>query len=387
MSAPAASTVMRLPDAAAVEAAGRSFRLVAGRFDDAVTDVTATWQGLSAPGVYETPDTAAALAAMQGPRRLSTVFAEQCRRIERAFADLAATLSALASQRALLLQDIDARTRAESAPAPEDPDDAARAARAGHEADAALAGRIDAFNAAAMEADQTCAAALRALARYPLAQTEQFVDQVARGGDLIAAGELLSNRTRRLLVPRAGAVLPDPDPLPEPDLRWRGADYAFDADRGLLLPQGLVHELPPYDPATRPHVRLVPAESIAETATPQVARVLGKGLGAAGVVLTYASTYADADREFAAAHPEWSAEEHQARTIETTAVVGTASAGGAWAGAIAGAEIGAAIGSVVPGPGTLIGGILGGVLGGLLGGQAGQEVGEGVEDAVHPDGS
>lgn len=387
MSAPSADTLAPLPDATAVEAAGRAFRAVATRFERAVADVAATWQGLGHPDVYATPDTTTALAAMHGPQTMTTVIGAQCRQIERALVDLASTLAALKTQRDLLLQDLGAQAASDSAAPPTDPAEQARAAHAAADADQALAGRVAAFNAAVTEADQTCAAALRALARFPLAQTEGVVDDLLRGSDLIAAGELLSKRTRRLLVPRRGALLPDPDPLPAPDLRWRGAPFAYNAEGTLLLPQHLARPLPSYDVPTRPHGLLVPGESIAEGAAPAATKALGEVLGAGGVVLTYAGTYADADREFTAAHPEWSAAEHQGRTIETTAVVGTTSAAGAWAGAVAGAELGAAVGSIFPGPGTLIGGVLGGVVGGILGGQAGQEAGEGVESAVHPNGS
>lgn len=128
---------------------------------------------------------------------------------------------------------------------------------------------------------------------------------------------------------------------------------------------------------------LVPNEGDLEAAAPGWSSALGKGLGVAGVGLTFYSTGAEQWQYDQEHHPNWSTAQKVADTAQSTAVVGGLTAGGAWAGATAGAttgaEGGAAIGEAIfPAGGGIVGGAIGGIGGGIVGGIVGGGVGQAI---------
>lgn len=111
-------------------------------------------------------------------------------------------------------------------------------------------------------------------------------------------------------------------------------------------------------------------------------RPLGRGLGAAGVVLTIAavpSSYAS-QRDGYLAEGRSSAAARALAAEDVAFRTGGEVVGGL-AGAKGGAVLGAAIGSVVPGVGTVIGAAAGAIVGGIVGSMAGGRLGDLAKDA------
>jgi hypothetical protein len=110
-----------------------------------------------------------------------------------------------------------------------------------------------------------------------------------------------------------------------------------------------------------------------------------RGAGIVGGVLAYGTAGLDQWVQDQG-RPDLSGGERAGRTAAASAVVGTASVGGAIVGAAAGAKIGVGIGglvgSVIPGAGTAAGAAVGGAVGAIAGGVVGSGVGQAIGSKI-----
>lgn len=367
-----AAGIAAVPDAASIEAAANSFDSVGSALSTAMDTLDAIWSTLRAPGVYETPESAHVHDAMQGPRRATDVIAQDAASTRRALEAYAGTLARLSTRRAALLQDIVAADEAAAAAAADpaaDPQGDDVAARG-------LPDRISAFNADVAAADGDCAAALRALARYPQQQlgtlSDALGDDLAAGGALGVAGALMSNYDdlKDALVAelqvRGLAEAAGEHKAPQSVTGEAGQEA-----RGRVTPA----PMPDQEPGSRHVAGPKDLEGVSKGM-----RWGGKALGAVGTVATIGGAYIDSYNENSAAHPEWTETHKNLKATEHAVVTGGVSAAGGIAGGLAGAQIGASIGTIVlPGAGTVVCGIIGGLVGGFIGSNIGEKMGEGAE--------
>ena len=164
---------------------------------------------------------------------------------------------------------------------------------------------------------------------------------------------------------------------------FHGRPYAV-SPTGLLVSQGLEEaRVRPdlaalADRATQPRTgrSLVPDPGLGRP--PTWARTAGRGLGAAGSVLTLYDVGASQWEQDATYHPEWSTEQRVASTSFSVATEGGGAVAGGIIGAKGGAVVGATIGSVFPGVGTVVGGVVGGLIGGAIGSFVGSKTGKAI---------
>lgn len=375
-------TPATIPSSAAVSGAADTLAAALDGLDDAVSDITATWGGLSA--VYEAPEAQTAYGALAP---LSPAAEELTTALSTAVSALrtyAQTLVGLETRRAAIVADL-ATVKKQATLDAEDRDPDAPSA-------GSVAGDRFRFDADAAAADAECASALRGL-RTSLSWALNGGLDIVTGNSGSAvqglASELLQRYRGTLMVPGPGAVLPDEIRLTAGDINPTWPRSKIDGQIWVQRPSGawmLESNLLPDTPL--PSTRLpgwsgVPQFAPNEVGTPPAwAGHAGKALSVVGAGLTYWSVYGESYNDTLTRHPDWSEDQRQQEAWTDTAVVGTSSvvagAGGAWGGAAAGA----AIGSIFPGPGTVIGGIVGGVIGGVAGGWGGQKVSQDIMDDV-----
>lgn len=383
-----------LPDAASLETAASSLRTFGADVVASVDAASSSWSGLSGAGVYETPEREKVLQAMQEPATIAAMIAQNAGTAGTALDAYAADLQRLATRRATLVDDIAAHA-ATPAPVedPADPDGYASDVRAAEAATDDLAERVRRFNADADAADQDCADALNVLDKYSDTVVSRFLELTGSTafGLGMNLGEEALDRWRRIYVVPAEAV-PVQLTVPAPDGFERGKPFWRLPGSGLL---STVPPTPEFDvgPGVRSHHLGVLDPDVSPGAVPQAARVGGKLLGAAGVLLTLGASWHDEWTADQREHPEWTTSDRVESALTNTVIGGgttvAASAGGAWAGAAGGAALGTLI---FPGVGTVVGGLIGGIAGGIAGGYGGEALGDvltdwyegsAAEEAVH----
>lgn len=370
--------VAALPDPAALESAASSFGTLGHQVVDAAGAIQASWQGLAAADVYGTPESAQVFRAPDRVVAIADLVKTSAASAKSALDTYATTVSGLIARRGALLDDQAALTKLD----PETTEDY------DHQ-ESSLAGRISSFNQDLEQADSECAAALAALSSYDPSLVSRVLG-VASGnpaGSVMGVGEAVLERYRRLLVPGANASAVDlATDLAKTELKSGGVEMAYDAAKGLYLPTNAINAAKGLPPITtegwKSHAQLIWDAEASKGAIPMAAKVGGRALGAAGVVLTIGSQYDEQYQADKQAHPEWSDSQRAESATENAVVVGGLSAAGGLAGAAGGAELGAALGSIFPGPGTVIGGVVGGIAGGIIGSGIGEAVGHAVKDSV-----
>lgn len=371
-----------IPSSAAVSGAADTLASALDGLDDAVSDIAATWGGLS--GVYEAPEAQIAYGALASLSPAAEELATALSTAVSALRAYAETLAGLETRRAAIVADL-ATVAREQAREAEDRDPDAPSA-------GSVAGERLRFDADAAAADADCASALRGLRTsisWSLNGGLEIVTGNAGSAVQGLASELLQRYRGTLMVPGPGAVLPDEIRLTAGDLNPTWPRSTIDGQIWVQRPSGvwmLESNLLPDAPL--PSTRLpgwagVPQFAPSEVGTPPAwAGHAGRALTVVGAGLTYWSVYGESYNDTLARHPDWSEEQRQQEAWTDTAVVGTSSVAGGAAGAWGGAAAGAAIGSIFPGPGTVIGGIIGGVIGGVAGGWGAQEVSQSIMDDV-----
>ncbi len=205
MSTPTLSTatLVAVPSSTAVSAAADTLAGVLGGLDDAVTDITTTWNGLSA--VYEAPEAQTAYGAMAplplAVDELTTALSSAVSAL-RTYAD---TLASLETRRAALLTDLQTVDEQSALPTADRDPDAPTSFEVGRTR--AL------FETDVTAADQECARALRALrtsASWLLSDGLEIVNGNVGSGVQGLAAELLTRYRGTLMVPGPGALLPLP---------------------------------------------------------------------------------------------------------------------------------------------------------------------------------
>ena len=382
-----------LPNAAAVEAAAGAFADIGPAADSAMAGLTSAWSRLAAPGVYQSPESAPVLAAMDEPSTVAGTLGDDAAAAKTALETYATTLAGLEARRRQLVDDLADRDAALAAQAA-DPASAPDPSTSGQAA-LGLATRITQFNRDAEQADQDCADALVRLVRYSSKQVADFVD---------AANDVVGHPVLGLGVSIADQWDEVKDVFQGEAQRW--GFFTTDGDhRGPFAATNehgqVVRPVPPVDDARPPGARATGVGAGAGAAATGAADDLGRGhvagpsavseagrlggraLGVAGAALTIGTSFTDQYRRDQAAHPEWDEGQRRQSAATTAAFQGGGSAAGAWAGAAVGAQWGATIGTMIfPGAGTIIGGLAGGIIGGVIGGGVGQKMGEGLQDLV-----
>ncbi|WZH36421.1 MAG: hypothetical protein PIR02_16915 [Microbacterium enclense] len=382
MSTPSSSTLVAVPSSTAVSAAADTLESALNGLDDAVTNVTTSWGGLSA--VYEAPEAQTAYGAMAtlplAVDDLTTALASAVSAL-RTYAE---TLTSLETRRAALVTDLDTVDAQGDLPAADRDPDAPTVFEVGRTR--AL------FETDVAAADQECARALRALRTswsWAMGDGLEFVNGNIGSGVQGLAAELLERYRGTLMVPGPGAFIPEEIRLTAGQINPTWPRSLIDGQVWVQRPSGvwvlestLLPDTPPRIsglPGWNGHPQFAP-ERIGTP--PAWAGHAGKGLSILGAGLTYWSVYGESYNDTLTRHPDWTEEQRQQEAWVDTAVVGSSSVAGGAGGAWGGALIGAGIGSIFPGPGTVIGGIIGGVIGGVLGGWGGQEIGQDVMDGI-----
>lgn len=371
-----------IPRSADVSAAADTLSAALDGLDDAVSDVTSSWSGLSA--AYEAPEAQTAYGALASVSPAADELATALSSAVSALRTYAEALASLETRRAAIVSDLAVVERESDLPLEE------RDPEAPTVAEVARARRT--FDADAAAADEDCARALRALrtsTTWVMNDGLEIVTGNAGSAVQGLASELLQRYRGTLMVPGPGAMLPDEIRLTAGDLEPTWPRSRIDGQIWVQRPSGTwmleSNLLPDAPPALGglPGWNGQPKFAPAEIGTPPAwAGHAGKALSVVGAGLTYWSVYGESYNDTLTRHPDWSEEQRQQEAWVDTAVVGTSSVAGGAGGAWGGALLGASIGSVFPGPGTIIGGIVGGVIGGVAGGWGGQQVSQRAVDSI-----
>jgi uncharacterized protein YukE len=374
--------LVAVPSSAAVSAAADTLAAALDGLDDASTDITTTWGGLSA--VYHAPEAQTAYGAMAPVSTTVDDLETALTAAVSALRTYADTLTSLEARRAALVTDL--ATVDEQLDLPMDDRDPSAPTVWD------VAQRRSVFEGDAVAADQECARALRALrtsASWSMNDGLEIVNGNIGSGTQGLAAELLQRYRGTLMVPGPGALLPEEITLTAGQINPTWPRTMIDGQVWVRSPSGILMLESNLLPDTPPRVSGLPGwQGQPQFAPdkvgtpPEWAGRAGKALGLLGAGLTYWGVYGESYNDTLTRHPDWSEDQRQEEAVVDTVVIGSASVAGGAGGGWGGALLGASIGSIFPGPGTIIGGIIGGVIGGVLGGMGGQAVAQDVMDDV-----
>ena len=242
----------------------------------------------------------------------------------------------------------------------------------------ALQGRIDALVGEYKAAIDECYGQLSAISNEGLPGDTSTLDEIALDSTLTTATTVAESRKVRIhravrrvylrigehhlrFLPhrvqwKTGARLWDK--------AWGSPPPAAPGDFGTKMRTGLLESIfgPMPGQYGRPHVFYSEVKTffkgkigvgVESTVTTKIGtsgwgRVAGRGLFAAGIVLTFTSEYEKADKRYREQNPELTEQQRQLKTIETTTVRSTSQIGAAMV-------TGASIGALMPVGGPLIG--------------------------------
>lgn len=193
-------------------------------------------------------------------------------------------------------------------------------------------------------------------------------DVLARWRRIVIVGEDV--------IPEAAITIPRPDGFHDGKPFWKSS-----SGLDLLSPPRPELDIPKRLPG---HSSFVGDPEISPGAIPEIAKIGGKVLGAAGVVLTLGGTWAGQWSKDEQAHPEWSEDRRVESAVTSTVIVGGTSVAGGAVGAVIGGAIGTAL---FPGVGSVVGAFVGGAIGGWVGGKGVEMAGDWLLDKYNDSGA
>ena len=361
--------LMNWPDPASLQDASLTLVERGASFAEEIDSAHSIWGGLTS--CYESPHQHLLYSSLDSAQADGDQVALGCASIALAIDTFAEAVHALKNRRTALIEDAATFNAKQLDPEAEDYLDKVR------EGDA-LQGRIDALVGEYKAAIDECYGQLSAISNEGLPGDTSTLDEIALDSTLTTATTVAESRKVRIhravrrvylrigehhlrFLPhrvqwKTGARLWDK--------AWGSPPPAAPGDFGTKMRTGLLESIfgPMPGQYGRPHVFYSEVKTffkgkigvgVESTVTTKIGtsgwgRVAGRGLFAAGIVLTFTSEYEKADKRYREQNPELTEQQRQLKTIETTTVRSTSQIGAAMV-------TGASIGALMPVGGPLIG--------------------------------
>ena len=356
---------MNWPDPASLQDASLTLVERGASFAEEIDSAHSIWGGLTS--CYESPHQHLLYSSLDSAQADGDQVALGCASIALAIDTFAEAVHALKNRRTALIEDAATFNAQHIDPEAEDYLDKVKEG-------VALQGRIDALVGEYKAAIDECYGQLSAISNDGLPGDPSILDEIARDSALTTANTVADSRkvrihraVRRVVVRVGGRNFR----LPPHQVKWRTGGRFWDRAWGSAPPAA------PGDFATKAHTGFFetifgprPGQygrphvfspnfkgnygiGIESTVTTKIGtsgwgRAAGRGLFAAGIVLTFTEEYDKADKRYREQNPELTERERKLKVAETTTVRSTSKIGAAVA---AGVMIGAAI----PVGGPLIG--------------------------------
>ena len=359
------SGLLDWPDPASLQDAGLTLVERGTAFSEEVDSAQSIWNGLTS--CYESPHQDLLYSSLDSAQADGDQVALGCASIALAIDTFAEAVHALKNRRTALIEDAATFNAQHIDPEAEDYLDKVKEG-------VALQGRIDALVGEYKAAIDECYGQLSAISNDGLPGDPSILDEIARDSALTAGTTVAESRkvrihraVRRIVVRIGGREIR----LPPHRVKWKTGGRFFDKAWGTAPPAA------PGDFATKAHTGFFetifgprPGQygrphvfspnfkgnygiGIESTVTTKIGtsgwgRAAGRGLFAAGIVLTFTEEHDKADKRYREQNPELTESERRLKTIETTTVRSTAKVSAA-------IMAGAAVGALVPVGGPLIG--------------------------------
>ena len=357
--------LMNWPDPASLQDASLTLVERGASFAEEIDSAHSIWGGLTS--CYESPHQHLLYSSLDSAQADGDQVALGCASIALAIDTFAEAVHALKNRRTALIEDAATFNAQHIDPEAEDYLDKVKEG-------VALQGRIDALVGEYKAAIDDCYGKLSAINNDGSPGDTSAMDEIARDSALTTANTVADSRkvrihraVRRVVVRVGGRNFR----LPPHQVKWRTGGRFWDRAWGSAPPAA------PGDFATKAHTGFFetifgprPGQygrphvfspnfkgnygiGIESTVTTKIGtsgwgRAAGRGLFAAGIVLTFTEEHDKADKRYREQNPELTESERRLKTIETTTVRSTAKITGA-------ALAGVAVGSAIPVGGPLIG--------------------------------